>query len=289
MKRLATISLLALFLSSLAFAQTVGAKASARSLEGTMWEGTIKAPDSNGEFRDNAYQFQFLPGNKLHWKWNGTLYTNATWQQTGLSVRVELNDGYSTWLGTIEGNRMSGSSANQLGHKWSWVLTRKVELPTQAAALNTQATGGWIRYSSAKGRFSILMPTQPKVQEQPVDTDGGKLINHVFLSQSGTAAFAISYADYPQNNADPQKVLDDVRQGAITGIKGTFISGKNITHKGFHGREFQASTQGALYTSRIFIVNNRLYQMVVVAPIGQLTAADINKFLTSFDLKIEGQ
>lgn len=287
MKRLVTISLLTLFLSSLALAQTTAAKTGTGSLEGTTWEGTVKAPDSKGEFHDNAYQFQFLPGNKLHWKWNDSLYTNATWQQSGLSVRVELNDGYSTWLGTIEGNRMSGNSANKLGHKWEWSLTRKVQAPTEVIALNTQATGGWIRYSSATGRFSILMPTQPKVQEQPVDTDAGKLINHVFMAQSGTAAFAISYADYPQNNADPQKVLDEVRQGAITGIKGTLISGKNITHKGFHGREFQASTQGALYTSRIFIVNNRLYQMVVVAPIGQLSAADINKFLTSFDLKID--
>jgi hypothetical protein len=287
MKHLVAIPLLVLLLSYVALAQTTGAKIAASSLEGTTWEGIIKAPDSNGDLQENAYQFQFLPGNKLHWKWNGTLYTNATWQQNERAVRVELNDGYSTWLGTIEGNRMSGSSANKLGHKWEWTLTRQVQGAAAAVTPAAQATGGWISYSSPTGRFSILMPAQPKVQEQPVDTAAGQLINHVFLAQSGTAAFAISYADYPQNDADPQQVLDEVRQGAITGIKGTLISGKNITHKGFHGREFQASTQGALYTSRIFLVNNRLYQMVVVAPAGQLSAADINKFLTSFDLKLQ--
>lgn len=163
---------------------------------------------------------------------------------------------------------------------------------TQAAALLThgaQDTGEWIKYSSEAGRFSILMPVQPKVQEQPVKTAAGELTNHVFLALKGSAAFAISYADYPQNDADPQKVLDNVRQGAITGIKGTLISGSNITHKGYPGREFQASTEGALYTSRIFLVNNRLYQMVVVAPAGSLTTAEISKYLTSFNLTIDEQ
>jgi hypothetical protein len=288
MKRLVTISLLTLLLSSIALAQTVNTKPAAVNLDGTTWEGTVKAPEATGELHDYTYQFQFLPGNKLHWKWSDTVYTNATWQQSGLSVRLVFNDGYSTWLGTIDGTRMSGNSTNRLGHKWSWVLTRKAySAYGDPAGHFAQDAPQWSRFSSEEGRFSILMPGRPKVQEQPVDTDGGQLINHVFLVQSEAAAFAISYADYPQNNADPQKVLDDVRQGAITGIKGTLISGKNITHKGFHGREFQASTQGALYTSRIFIVNNRLYQMVVVAPVGKLSAADINKFLTSFDLKID--
>jgi hypothetical protein len=278
MKRLVALSFVALLFSTVALAQGTGSPL----LEGTTWTGTVRAPDSNGNFNDNEYVMEFLSGNRLHWNWNGTKYTNATWQQTGRAVRIEMNDGYSTWLGTIEGNRMSGSSVNKLGHKWDWVLTRRVELVTQAII-----APGWVTYSSARGRFSILMPSEPTVQEQPVDTANGKLMNYVFLSQKGAAAFAISYADYPQNDADPQGVLDRVREGAVNGIKGTLVSGKNITHKGYPGREFQASTQGALYTSRIFLVKDRLYQMVVVAPATQLSATEINRFLTSFDLKID--
>ncbi|HEX8494071.1 MAG TPA: hypothetical protein VF658_14590 [Pyrinomonadaceae bacterium] len=287
MKRLVALSLLTLCLSSLVLAQSSGTL-SAPSAEGTSWVGTVRAPDSNGDFHDNAYQIDLLSGNRLHWKWNDTLYTNGTWRQNGRSIRMELNDGYSTWLGTIEGNRMSGNSTNKPGHKWSWTLTRRSQ-PNVVIAPRPQAPAGWILHSSTAGRFSILMPSEPKVQEQPVDTAVGKLINHIFLAQKGSAAFAISYADYPQNNADPQGVLDTVRDGAINGIKGTLVSGKNITHKTFPGREFQASTQGALYTSRIFLVNNRLYQMVVVAPVGHLTDAEVNRFLTSFDLKLTEQ
>ena len=288
MKRLFALSLLTLCLSSLALAQTASGTVGAQPVEGTNWEGTVRAPDSNGEFHDNAYVMKFLSGNRLHWKWNDKLYTNGTWQQNGRSIRMELNDGYSTWLGTIDGNRMSGNSTNRPGHKWSWVLTRQASTYTDSSGSTPQADG-WIRHSSSAGRFSILMPAVPNTQEQPVDTTAGKLINHIFLAQKGSAAFAISYADYPQNDADPQGVLDNVRDGAVKGIKGTLVSGKNITHKTYPGREFQAATQGALYTSRIFLVNNRLYQMVVVAPVGHLSTAEINKFLTSFDLKLEEQ
>ena len=285
MKRFIIVSLFTLFLSPLALAQTPAVQ----SLDGTTWEGTIRAPDSNGEFHENAYRIDFLSGNRLHWKWNNQVYTNGKWQQTGRAIRMEMNDGYSTWLGTLEGNRMSGTSVNKLGHKWNWVITRRGQAVAPAAAASgTQLPAGWVNYSSTAGRFSIHMPAQPQVQETPVDTAAGKLINHLFLAFKGKAAFAISYADYPSNAANPQEVLNSVREGAVKGIKGTLISGKEITHKGYPGREFKASTQGGVYTSRIFLVNARLYQMVVVVPTAEAGshAADVNRFLNSFDLKL---
>jgi hypothetical protein len=154
------------------------------------------------------------------------------------------------------------------------------------APSGAQPPAGWINYSSTAGRFSVHLPGQPKAQEQPVDTAAGKLTNHVLMVQKGSAAFAISYADYPQDVANPQEVLDNVRQGAINGIKGTLISGKNIMHKGYPGREFRATVQGGVYTSRIFLVHSRLYQMVVAVPTAQSNTADVNRFLTSFDLKL---
>jgi hypothetical protein len=286
MKRFVSLSLLILFLSSLALAQTHGETASVPSVEGTSWTGTVSAPDSNGDLHENPYKFEFLPGNELHWTRAEQSYTNGTWQQSGRSVTIKLNDGYSTWLGTIDGDRMTGASTNKIGYKWNWSLKRS-GVRVNVAPVAPKAAGDWITHSSTAGRFSILMPATPRTQEQPVDTAAGKLINYVAMAQRGSAAFAISYADYPQNNAEPQGVLDTVRDGAVTGIKGTLVTTKRITHKGFPGREFQASVQGALYTSRIFLVGDRLYQMVVVAPVGQLSDSDISKFLTSFDLKVD--
>lgn len=283
MKRFVSLSLLTLLFSTLALAQTPTA-AGIRSLQGTTWEGTVRAPTSDGEIHENAYQFEFLSGNQLNWRRNNVDDTNGVWRQNGRVVTIELNNGYSTWVGTIEGDRITGSSTNKAGNKWNWTLTLKVQ-PATPAPQGAQPAG-WIKYSSAEGRFSILLPSQPKTSEQSVDSAVGQMTNHVFLSQTGSAAFALSYADYPQNDADPQKVLDEVRAGALKGINGQLISVKNITHKGYPGREFQASVEGALYSSRIFLVKTRLYQMVCVAPAAQLSNEQINAFLTSFDLKV---
>lgn len=291
MKRFVLVSLLLFSLSTLALAQRP-----AGTIEGTTWTGTVRAPDSTGEFHDYDYQFDFLPGNRVRWKWSGQFFTNGTWQQTGRAIRMELNDGYSTWLGTLDGRRMSGNSVNRLGHKWDWVLVQQAASdssgPVGPVPLGSKpATGGWIKYSSERGRFSVVMPTQPSPRDQPIDSAAGPTVNHVFMSVKGSAAFAVSYADYPQasDSADPQVVLDNVRQGALNGIKGTLVSSRRIMHKGYPGREFQASTKGALYTSRIYLVGNRLYQLVVVAPVGALSDTEINRFLTSFDLQMEEQ
>jgi hypothetical protein len=144
----------------------------------------------------------------------------------------------------------------------------------------------WTRYSSTAGRFSILFPGQPTLKQQPVDSAVGKLTNNILLASTGAAVFLASYADYPVVNDDPQAVLDRVRDGAVNGVKGTLIKSTAITHKGFPGREFQASGEVMLATFRIYLVNNRLYQTVAVGPPGAVSEA-AKDFLNSFDLKID--
>lgn len=284
MMRFATISLLTLCLFCLVHAQ-VAESVPIPSVAGTAWAGIINAPDSAGRFQDFAYEFEFLAGNKLRWRWRGTVYENATWRQSGRDIHIEMSDGHSTWLGTIEGDRMSGNSANQDGYKWNWVLLRQAQALPRSPQI-VPVPSEWIRYSSTPGRFVLLMPAEPRVTEQGVETAVGKLSNNVFLSLTQSAAFVISYADLPPD-FNPKGLLDNVRQGAIDGIKGTLISSSNIKHKGHPGREFQASSEGGIYTSKIFLVKTRIYQLVVVAQPGKVSDADVHRFLNSFDLKTE--
>ena len=115
--------LLLLFVASLAHAQKVDMT---RSLEGTTWEGTVRAPNSDGSYTDYPYVFDFLPEGKVSWKWEGRVFTNGTWTQKGDSLRMVLNDGYSVWVGTIDGTHMTGTASNRLKHEWSWTLDQKV-------------------------------------------------------------------------------------------------------------------------------------------------------------------
>jgi hypothetical protein len=283
MKPVAAILILTLSLSCLAPAQV---NESVSSVAGTSWAGIVNSPDSAGRFQDYAYEFEFLEGKKLRWRWRGIVYENGTWQQNGRDILLEMNDNYSTWRGTIEGNRMSGSSFNKEGYKWNWVLLRQTRaLPPSAQII--PAPGGWISYSSAAGRFGVLLPAEPRVTEQGLNIGARKLVNNVFLALTQFAVFVVSYADFPPNTSKSKSLLDNMRRGVIDGIKGTLISSSNISHKGYPGREFRASSESGLYTSRIFLVNARLYQLVVVAVPGKVSSEDVQRFLNSFDLKME--
>lgn len=279
---LPTLLFLVLCPSRLVVAQ---ASDSVSSVAGTSWAGIVNAPDSAGRFQDYAYEFEFLTGNKLRWRWRGRVYENGAWHQNGRDLVIEMNDGDSTWRGMIEGNRMSGSSFNKEGYKWNWVLLRQTRALTPAQII--PAPGEWISYSSAAGRFGVLLPAEPRVTEQGLNIGAGKLVNNVFLALTQFAVFVVSYADFPPNASKSKSLLDNMRRGVIDGIKGTLISSSNISHKGYPGREFQASSDSGLYTSRIFLVNARLYQLVVVAVPGKVSDDDVQRFLNSFDLKLE--
>lgn len=117
LKLLAAIILLMPGLSCSTFAQVTDPIS---SVGGTSWAGIVNTPDASGKFQDYAYEFEFLDGNKLRWRWRGTVYVNGTWQQKGQEILLEMIDNRSTWRGTIEGDRMVGSSLNNQGYKWDW-------------------------------------------------------------------------------------------------------------------------------------------------------------------------
>jgi hypothetical protein len=117
MTRFTAILILTLCLSFVTSAQ-ITEPVSVSSVAGTAWAGIVNAPDFAGRFQDYAYEFEFLPGNRLSWRWRGTVYVNGSWQQNGRDILMELNDGDSTWRGTMEDNRMSGTSLNKEGYKW---------------------------------------------------------------------------------------------------------------------------------------------------------------------------
>jgi hypothetical protein len=96
-----------------------GAATAIRSIAGTTWAGT----DSDGD----DYTFRFMPGGALHYTSPTGSYENGTWTQEGKRVAFEMNDHYSDYEGTIEGETMQGKASNKAGHAWTWSVTRRRE------------------------------------------------------------------------------------------------------------------------------------------------------------------
>ncbi len=163
-------------------------------------------------------------------------------------------------------------------------------------ALVLAACGGtgsdWKEFSSDKGNFTVSMPSTPKESTQAVDTVAGSINLTMYSVEVSDSAFLVSYADYPQDmmsTADPLKVLDGAMNGQITNFGGTVLSSSDVSLSDNPGREFSASGKvttagdGSL-RGRIYLVKNRLYQIIVVGLKDKVKTEDVDKFLKSFKL-----
>jgi serine/threonine protein kinase len=81
-------------------------------LPGTIWQVT----DSDG---DN-YHFQFEPNGLLNYEARRGVRPNGRWQQEGANVTIDINDGYTTFSGTLDGAKMSGTATSREGKRRTW-------------------------------------------------------------------------------------------------------------------------------------------------------------------------
>jgi hypothetical protein len=85
--------------------------------------------------------------------------------------------------------------------------------------------------------------------------------------------------------ADPETLLEGGREGAAENLNGVVVSDKPITLGGYPGTEFVVEAPGDLiYTARVYVVNDRLYQILFLAPKDQIDQFDVQAFFDSFTL-----
>jgi hypothetical protein len=163
--------------------------------------------------------------------------------------------------------------------------------PVAATPATPVATSSDLKpFSSAAGRFNILMPGTPEAGVNPeplTDDPQGRSINMYSFTlsvQNDNVAYLVSYNDYPPDVANdaPDAVMQRVRDGASSGK--TLLTDTAIQQRGVAGRAFTyRDSDGNNFDEREFFVNHRLYQLLVVtAP--NYTANDRDAFLNSFTI-----
>jgi hypothetical protein len=147
----------------------------------------------------------------------------------------------------------------------------------------------WQEFTSEEGGFSVLLPGNPKIEKQTTNTAIGPLAftMHTVELRFGSVAYIASYNDYPPSliaDGDKNAILDGVVEGAI-GSKANLKNSEPISIEGHPGREFTGTVKdGFEYTSRAFLVNQRLYQLNVVSTPGKVPPEDKRKYFDSFKL-----
>jgi len=147
-------------------------------------------------------------------------------------------------------------------------------------------------FKSEAGRFAVLTSAPLREESKTLETEAGKTELHLFTGQLNDLALVIGYSDYPPEAAPPgyaEKMLDGARKGLVGNTKGRLVSETNISLSGYPGRElvievWNEDRPPATFKGRLFMVKNRLYQVMVVAPRGKAGDQVIDDFLQSFKL-----
>lgn len=144
----------------------------------------------------------------------------------------------------------------------------------------------WKTFSPPGGNFSVMMPADP-VEEKPTTNTGYEAKTYRIISaMSNLAGLAVGYSDQRSDKAfekDPNKVLEAVLKQAVSDLRGELISEKPIKLNIYPGREFMTSFKGGLTVrQRIYLVNKRIYSLMVIAGSKGLNSPEATTFFDSF-------
>jgi hypothetical protein len=151
------------------------------------------------------------------------------------------------------------------------------------APSNAADNGGWVKFTSPNGRFSVLMPEIPPEKTETTDSANGPYTTHLFVVRDTTSVYLIGWVDYdPSFNFNRQAELEANRDNFVKGIQATLLSSKETVIDGYNAIEFTAEAGDRIFKSRVFLVGRRPYQIVIGSPKGMDDTARVERFFNSF-------
>ena len=160
-----------------------------------------------------------------------------------------------------------------------------------ALVLATAGVAGadeWKEFSSQDGRFSVDLPGTPKQSREKRQTKFGSIdAQLVIYSASKDIFYGVAYLDYPESVVKAHRadeLLDGASESAVKGVKGGRVAGQEkILLSGNPGRQVTIDAPGNLkLTVRMYLVKNRLYQVISSVGKDKEKEADPRRFLDSF-------
>jgi hypothetical protein len=143
-------------------------------------------------------------------------------------------------------------------------------------------------FTSTDYKFKVKFPGKPKQTER---TELGIKVK-MFSVEERDGAYMVGVSDMPiperESERQIQNRLDGARDGAIRNVNGKLKSSSPITLNGkYPGREFTATITKPIQgqtRARIYLVNRRLYQVMLVGTDSYATSPQATEFLNSFQL-----
>jgi TonB family protein len=154
----------------------------------------------------------------------------------------------------------------------------------------------WQEFKHEAGNFAVMMPGKPLEMSQTVESEMGKIPIYSFTAPGGALTYMAMYAEYPISidTSEAAKIsLDNARDLLLSRRNGKLISEADISFGKYPGRELKAKIDGGTLRSRTYIVNQRMYMFMAMAPgdntSKQLDSKKVDDFLGSFKFLREPQ
>ena len=139
-------------------------------------------------------------------------------------------------------------------------------------------TSGWITLAPEGAGFSVLFPGDAN---ETVDKKNSFTL-HSFNVTVGRATYVASYSDYLPGKLDPAVALIANRDKFLKSLQATLVTSREITIDGHTGIEFTGETPAANVKSQLFLIGNRMYQMVTFVFRDVDETRNVNRFFDSF-------
>jgi hypothetical protein len=147
---------------------------------------------------------------------------------------------------------------------------------------------GWSAFTSKEGKFTVLLPGTPKTEHKTIPSAVGQLQMNLFTVDKGATAYIVNYTDYPADkvaSSDPKKILDGALNGQLNNLKAKASVDKVVTLNGNPGRDVTfAGANNFSGRCKLFMVKNRLYQVLALTQNNAAPASDFAKYVDSFSL-----
>jgi len=154
-----------------------------------------------------------------------------------------------------------------------------------APAAPTAPTLNWKTYSYPAVGFRVSFPAEPKLDEKKQDAPLGTILFTSYCTQVANANLCAAVIDQGPDATGlaPEVLLGRLKMGLELAVKTKTLSEKDIELDGNKGVEVETVNETLHLTTRLYWVNNTLYQTMVSVPATE-TFSGTARFLDSFRL-----
>lgn len=129
-----------------------------------------------------------------------------------------------------------------------------------------QNSGDWHTFTDPTGRFSFLVPAEPKHQTQKDESHAeGPIVTDTYVANTQSNAFIAGLTQYPPSvPLDDQQELTADRDNFNKEVNGTVVSEERRQYGAFPAVEFKSKSEQANFHALMVKADHRVYCAVTV-------------------------